>query len=326
MTRAVRVGLLALVILVWGSTWLAIKVGLEDLPPFLAAATRFLVAATILVGLSRWRGVGIPRSGRIHLALIALGALQFVLSYGAVYWAEMYIPSGLAAVLFAIHPFLVLLLAHAVIPAERITARKAVGVGLGFVGVALIFRSDLALVHPMAPVAAAVILLSPLATAVSGVGIKRWGAELHPFTLTTLPMMYGAIGLGTISFAMEDIGAARWSAGAIGSIAYLAVFGSVVAFVAYYRLLKEVAVSSLALVSYAIPVVALGLGAVLLGERLTPGAWLGAAAIVVGIVLATARRPPRSGTTPATIPGPGPPPSGPIRTPSGSRGSRIDGS
>ena len=267
-----------------------IKIGLEDLPPFLSAGVRFTIAAGILAGLSWGRGVPFPRGARLHAGLLAVGSLGFVLSYGVVYWGEQYIPSGLSAVLFATNPLFVLWIAHLALSSERITARKAMGTGLGFVGVALIFGSDLALVHPRAPLAAALTLLSPLAAALSSVGIKKWGQPFHPYTLTLLPMSYGAVGLLAISWATEDLAAARWTPAATTATLYLAVFGSVLAFVVYYRLLKEVAVSSLSLITYLFPVVAVALGWVVLDERLTGWMLAGAGLVVAGIALATARR------------------------------------
>lgn len=300
-----KAALIALICFIWGSTWLAIKLGLEDLPPFLAAGVRFSLATVVLAALSWWRGLPFPRGWGIHLWLLGLGMVQFVVSYGAVYWGELYIPSGLSAVLFATYPLFVLVLAHWLIAAERIDPRKSIGVALGFLGVVAIFRSDLALTHPLAPLAAAVTLASPLASAASSVTIKRWGRDLHPYTLTTLPMAYGAVGLLGLSLLVEDPGSAVWSPAALGSIAYLAVFGSVVAFVTYYRLLKEVAVSSLALVTYVFPVVAVALGWIVLRERLTGWELVGAAAIVAGIAIATRRR---RAVSPASSPGRGRPP------------------
>jgi drug/metabolite transporter (DMT)-like permease len=289
-SRAARAAGIAAIAFIWGSTWLAIKVGLESVPPFFSAGLRFLVAAAVLCALSWARGVPLPRGSRVHACLLGLGAINFVVNYGAVYWGEQYVSSGLTAVLFATYPLFVLLIAHAAIGAERITARKALGVVVGFAGVALIFRSDLGAYDPRATVAAAVILLSPLGAASTSVAIKKWGNDLHPYTLTTLPMTYGAVCLTAIGFATEDPRAIEWTAAAVGSIAYLAVFGSVVAFVVYYRLLKVVAVSLLALVSYAFPVVAVVLGWVVLGERLSGSTMAGAATVLAGIVLATWRR------------------------------------
>jgi drug/metabolite transporter (DMT)-like permease len=268
-TRGARWAGIAAVSFIWGSTWLAIKIGLGAMPPFLSAGMRFALAAGVLAGLSWAAGVPWPRQARTHGGLLTLGFLNFVVNYGVVYWGEQYVSSGLTAVLFATYPLFVLLIAHATIGGERITPRKAIGVALGF---------------------AAVILVSPVASALTSVGIKKWGHDLHPYTLTALPMAYGAVVLTSIGFVFEDARAIEWSAAAIGSLAYLALFGSVIAFVVYYRLLKVVPVSLLALVSYAFPIVAVVLGWLVLDERLSGSTLIGAAGVLVGIALATWRR------------------------------------
>lgn len=285
-----RAFLVVVLCLIWGSTWLAIKIGLEDLPPFLAAGVRFAIAAAILLLLARFSKVPFPRSRRAHLGLLGLGLTSFWLSYGLVYWAEQYLTSGLTAVLFATLPLFTLLLAHLVIEAERLTPRRAVGVALGFLGVVLIYQEDLRLTDPRAPTAAVILLLGPLASAAGAVAIKRWAGHVHPYHLTILPMAYGGAGLLLTSLLTEDAAAAEWSAVAIASVGYLAVFGSVIAFVIYYTLLRQVAVTTLNLLSYVFPVVAVVLGYLILGETLQPLALVGGATILAGIALATWRR------------------------------------
>lgn len=287
MSTAVRYFLISALCFIWGSTWLVIKIGLTDLPPFLSAGVRFTGAAIILLVLARVQKVALPRTWQAHLGLFGIGVCLFGVSYGVVYWVEQYLTSGLTAVIFATYPFMVLLLAHGLIPAEPITSRKAIGVIIGFLGVVLIFQSDLTMVHPRALVAAFVMLASPVAASINSVTIKRWGGHLHPYNLTMLPMTYGAICLLAISWATEDIGAAKWTPIAIGSVVYLTVFGSVIAFVAYYTLLKQVDVSLLALISYVFPVVAVILGYLVLGETMDSMSLLGSGAIVIGIAVAT---------------------------------------
>ncbi|MGH7543587.1 MAG: DMT family transporter [Gemmatimonadota bacterium] len=283
-------GLFGLLAFIWGSTWLVIKIGLADLPPFLAAGLRFALAAAVLAVLARARGVPFPRGRREHALLLGVGMSMFWASYGIVYWAEQYIPSGLTAVLFATHPFFTLILAHLVLAAERITARKALGVAIGFLGVLLVFRGDLSLDHPRGATAAAVLLLAPLASAAGNVIVKRWGTHLHAFQLSILPMAYGAAALLATSLAVEGGARIEWSPVAIGSVLYLAILGSVVAFVGYYTLLREVAVTTLNLMSYVYPVVAVVLGYLILGEVLDRLALAGAAFVLAGIAVATWRR------------------------------------
>lgn len=290
MGRVVQGTLVALLCFVWGSTWLAIKVGLTDLPPFLGAGVRFTIASAILVGVGRARGVPFPRAHRAHLLLLLVGLSSFWASYGIVYWAEQYIPSGLTAVLFATLPFFTLAFAHLIIPAERMTGRRLLGVVIGFLGVLLVFRGDLAVEHPRGAMAAGLLLLSPLLSAAGNVAVKRWGRDLDPYQLSTLPMVYGAVALLATSLWAEDLARAAWTPAAVGSVLYLAVFGSALAFVVYYTLLREVPVTTLNLISYVFPIVALVLGYLVLGEVLDRLTLAGAGLVLVGIAIATRRR------------------------------------
>ncbi len=276
--------------LIWGSTWVVIKIGLEVLPPFLSAALRFGSASAILFGLALFRGVRMPRTFGTHFFLFWHGVFGIGVSYGAVYWGEQYIPSGLSAVLFSTHPLFVMAIAHVVIHDEPVTPRKALGAIVSFVGVVLIFQTDLQFTHPLGVTGAAVTLLSPMAAAGSNVAIKRWGHHIDPYNLTAFPMGYAAILLAFASLATEDLSRVTWTPTAVASILYLSIFASVAAFIMLYTLMKQVAVSLLALISYSFPVVAVVLGFLILGERLEPRAIVGALAIVGGIAVATNAR------------------------------------
>ena len=287
MSRPISFLLIVVLCVIWGSTWPIIKIGFDALPPFLSAGSRFLVSGIVLFGLSWLQGGRLPRSGRAHLGLLGHGIVGIGLSYGVVYWGEQYIPAGLSAVLFATNPLFVLLLAHFVLASEPITLRKLLGVTLGFVGVLFIFKDELQLPDRMSEVAAAVTLVSPFVAAISVVGIKRWGQHLHPYNLTALPMTYAAGALLVVSVLTEDLSTVRWTGTAIGTVLYLALFGSVAAFVIFYTLLKQFAVSTLVFITYVFPVVAIALGYILLGETIELQSLIGTGIIMVGIVVAT---------------------------------------
>jgi drug/metabolite transporter (DMT)-like permease len=221
---------------------------------------------------------------------VVLGFGVFAVSYGVVYWSEQYLPAGLTAVLFAIHPLLVSLVAAWALPDEPLSARKLVGIAVGFAGVAVLFLDDVSLSHPRAPLAAAVLLLSPLMGALSNVAIKKHAEALHPYTIATLPMLYGGITMLATSALLEDWQRVRWSTSAVAALAFLTIFGSVLTFIMYYTLIKRVAVSRLALISYMFPVVAVFVGWIFLGERLGPRGWLGSALVLAGVALAGLRR------------------------------------
>src|SRR5437660_1398883 len=130
---------------IWGSTWLFIKIGLRDLPPITFAGIRFVLAAAILLTLALISRVPWPRTRRDWSVIAISGTLQFALNYGLVFWGEQYISSGLAAVLQSSFPAFGLVIAHFYLPYERITTKKAAGVLLGVIGVAVIFSDQLAI-------------------------------------------------------------------------------------------------------------------------------------------------------------------------------------
>src|SRR5213076_563423 len=126
-------------------TWLFIKLGLADLPPLTFAGIRFLIASLILIGLILARGLRWPRQRRDWLVIAVVGLLQFSLNYGLVFWGEQRISSGLAAVLQSTFPSFGLVIAHFYLPNERLTAKKVIGVLLGFTGVAIIFSQQISI-------------------------------------------------------------------------------------------------------------------------------------------------------------------------------------
>jgi drug/metabolite transporter (DMT)-like permease len=285
-SKTVRFAALATIILIWGSTWAAIRLGLEGIPPFAGVALRFAVASVVLLGLAWVRGVPLGRSRVERRLWWVNGLCTFVLTYGLVYWAEQRVPSGLTSVLFATFPLFVALLAQAALPAERLTARSVVGVVAGFAGVAVIFSEDLAaLAEPGAGRAAAVLLVAPLAAAVSNVAVKRWGRGVHPLSLTAVPMGLAAGIMGAATLVFERDRPLVLDAVSVGTVLYLAVFGSAVTFYLYFWLLERMEATRLSLVTYLSPVVAVLLGAVLFGERVTARIVLGGLLVIAGVAV-----------------------------------------
>jgi drug/metabolite transporter (DMT)-like permease len=285
-SKTVRLAALATIILIWGSTWAAIRLGLEGIPPFAGVALRFAVASVVLLGLAWVRGVPLGRSRVERRLWWVNGLCTFVLTYGLVYWAEQRVPSGLTSVLFATFPLFVALLAQAALPAERLTARSVVGVVAGFAGVAVIFSEDLAaLAEPGAGRAAAVLLVAPLAAAVSNVAVKRWGRGVHPLSLTAVPMGLAAGIMGAATLVFERGRPLVLDAVSVGTVLYLAVFGSAVTFYLYFWLLERMEATRLSLVTYLSPVVAVLLGAVLFGERVTARFVLGGLLVIAGVAV-----------------------------------------
>lgn len=287
----VAVATFLLLVLIWGTTWAVIRVGLVGVPPFTAASLRFLFASLLLLALAPRFHAKLTGGAREWKVWIASGVFTFAGSYGVVYWSEQWVPSGLAAILFATYPLCVALLARALLPGDRLRPIAFAGIVLGFAGVAILFSEDLRrLGGPNVAKAAIVFLLSPISSAFGTVLAKRGGAGIHPIAMNVLPMAIGAAILGGCALAFERDVPLHWTGAAIASLAYLTVVGTAVAFTCYFWLLAHFSATRLSLITYGTPVVAVLVGSVWLGERLTPRVLVGAAVILSGVILAGRRK------------------------------------
>jgi drug/metabolite transporter (DMT)-like permease len=209
---------------IWGSTWLFIKVGLEDLPPFTFAGIRFVIACLILFCLIRLRGISLPSTRRDWGLLAVTGVLSFCLNYGLVFWGEQYISSGLAAVLQATLPAFGLVFAHLHLPGERMTWTKILGVVLGFSGVVVVFSHQLAIAGGKALAGSVALVLSAFFAAYSNVLVKAYGRKLEPAILSGGQMFFGLIPLLLIGIPLEgNPFHYHWTPMALVALLYLAV-------------------------------------------------------------------------------------------------------
>ncbi|HEY3121605.1 MAG TPA: EamA family transporter, partial [Vicinamibacteria bacterium] len=275
----------ALICLIWGSTWVAIKVGLAGVPPFLGAGLRFLLSAAI-VGLllaARRRRIELTRDDKI--CVLSLGLLVFWLDYGCVYWAELHISSGLTAVLFSTMPLMTALLSAFWTRSETLHARKVAGILVGVVGTAILFwpHERLGMIQSLGMLSA---LTGSLCAAVNLVVMKKHGRHSDPFVLNFLGMALGALCLLLMSAALERWTTAVWTRSNVLAIVYLSLFGSVIAFSAYYYLVKRLDATIVSLSTLIIPIVALALGRAFLGETVTPAAIVGIVTILAGVGVA----------------------------------------
>jgi drug/metabolite transporter (DMT)-like permease len=281
--------------LIWGSTWLFIKLGLADLPPVSFAGIRFVVAAAVLWAIVAIRRTALPKGARAFAFLALTGFLVFSVNYGLVFWGEARTSSGLAAVLQATIPAFGLVLSHALLPSDRMTPPKVLGVALGIAGVAVIFSDRAALAGSDALRGGAAIVGSAFAVALANVLVKARGASFDPVILSAVQMTFGLVPLVAAGFVLEGSPLSfRWTPRALVSLLYLALVGSVVAFLLFYWLLRRMDVTKVLLISLVTPVLAVALGAAVLGERLGARAFLGTALILVGVFLGV-RRPARAG-------------------------------
>ena len=270
-------------VLIWSSTWVAIKIGLEDLPPLLGAGIRFGVAGVGLLAIARLMGRPLRTDARLA-AVLAL--LPFAAAYGLIYWGEQYVPSGLAAVLFGIMPLYSAVLASLLLAGEPLRGRLVAGIAVALAGLALAFGETLELGHSEYALAAAIACAAaPFASAIGNVAIKRDGGALDAVVLNGWAMLAGGALLLAVSAAAEAW-EVTWSARAVGSIAYLAAIGSAVPFVTLTILLRELPAVTVSYITLLLPFGALAFGAALYDETVTLPAVAGAALVAGGLAVA----------------------------------------
>lgn len=272
---------------IWGSTWLFIKLGLEDLPPITFAGIRFVIACAIILLIMRARHVSLSSDRRDWLLLVVTGVLSFTLNYGLIFWAEQHISSGLAALLQATTPAFGLVIAHIHLPAERMTWAKIAGVVLGVFGVGVVFSNQLSLAGGLALAGCIAVVASSIFVAYSNVLIKAHGKNLEPSILAAGQMFFGLVPLLLIGIPLEGNPLHyHWTPLALVSLFYLAIVGSVIAFLLYYWLIHNMDVTKTMMISLVTPVVAVLLGMIVLNEKLDWRTIAGGAMIMSGIALA----------------------------------------
>jgi drug/metabolite transporter (DMT)-like permease len=277
--------LYGLICLIWGSTWVGIKVGLVGVPPFLAAGLRFLLSAGVAALVLAWRRTPLRLTRDDRICVLSLGLLVFWLDYACVYWAETYISSGLTAVLFSTMPLMTALLSAFWARSEKLSTRKIAGIVVGVAGTVLLFwpTERLGIMEALAMLST---LAGSLLAAINLVTMKKHGQHSDPFVLNVLGMAIGATGLLAMSAALEQWSAVVWTRSNVLAVLYLSLVGSVVAFSIYYYLIKRLDATSVSLTTLIIPIVALALGRVFLQEVVTPTAIVGIVTVLAGVGVA----------------------------------------
>jgi drug/metabolite transporter (DMT)-like permease len=272
--------------IIWGSTYLAIRYAVETIPPLYTAGLRHLVAGAILLLWCFWKKLR-PTGAQLRASVI-IGALFFLGGHGALHWAEQRISSGLASLLIATEPIFVFLLACAAERRWRMNARLLVGIVLGLGGVALLFGKNSLMAGPGMMTAAVVTLLGAVSWAVGIVYSRRSHLSGHPLLLSALSLISGSLLLliaGTVAgegrgFHFAAVSQRSWMA-----LAYLTLFGSVIAFTAYNWLLEHYSPTLVATHTYVNPIVAVLLGWLLAHEAVTWNVVLAGAMVIGAVVL-----------------------------------------
>jgi drug/metabolite transporter (DMT)-like permease len=278
---------------VWGSTFLAIRIGVHEVPPFLFAAMRFLVAGLVLYGWMIARGERSP-SGRQWMSVVLLALLIFVVDYGLLFWAEQRVPSGIAAVMMATIPVFMALSESVFLRTQRLTVRLALALLIGIGGVAVLMSHSLNLGGaPIDRAGAVALIVGSLSWSIASVLTRRLPLPASKVMSSGAQMLAGGVmlaftaaGFGEFrNFRLSTVSSGAWFA-----LLYLIVAGSIVGFTAYVWLIHHESPTKVGTYAYVNPVVAVVLGYFLGGEALGLRTILGTLFVLISVVVITTTR------------------------------------
>ena len=276
----------ATICVVWGTTYLFIAIALETVPPLLLTGSRFVIAGGVMLGIAKARGERIPSDLRTLANLALIGFLMVGVGNLAVVWAELWVPSGLAALLVATAPFWMAIIERFRSSGERVSLQSGIGMTLGFVGVALLVSPGISGKWSIN------FLLGALAIQVGGI-CWQLGSAHGKYNLAHVPLMasaalqmlFGGTIVTVVGFAIGEASSFSLTPRTFAALAYLTIFGSIIAYSAYVFALAHLRTTITSLYAYVNPVVAVFLGWLILSEPLTAKAIMAMIVILVGVAL-----------------------------------------
>jgi len=277
-----------LVYVLWGSTYLAMRIAVRDLPPYVAGATRYLIAGPIMLLACALLGRKIRINRQDFVRLLLIGVLLLSMGNIGVLWAEEYVSSGLAALIVALVPIWVVILEAWVFRAGRVTAQGLIGLSLGIAGLLLLLwprivsgthlgRQEL--------LGCGILAAASFAWALGSIFSHRFDLTVDVFASAAWQMTLGGLVNGVIALLSGQFLKAHWAAPALGAIGYLVVCGSWIGYTSYIYLLEHVPTAKVATYAYVNPIVALILGWLILRERVDIFMLVGTAIIIASVAL-----------------------------------------
>ncbi|MDH4090534.1 MAG: EamA family transporter [Cyclobacteriaceae bacterium] len=277
---------LGAICLIWGTTYLALRIGVLHFPPFLLVAIRQVVAGALLGGFVLTVGDATLPSWRNIMRQAIAGFFMITLGNGLVARAEILIPSGVAAIICSLMPMMVILINLAVNKQEKPTIPISIGVIVGLAGIFIMFGEHITEFSKLEhQIGIFLIFVAVLSWALGSVWLKLKNAEGNLFLNASLQMLFGGLWLIPCSLLFDDFSTLHWSMEAAFSLAYLIVFGSIIAYACYSYALRKLPMTILSLYAYVNPVVAVTLGWLVLDEKLNLKIFLAIAITVAGIYI-----------------------------------------
>ncbi len=277
---------LAAVCIIWGTTYLVLRVGVMQFPPFLFSSIRFLIAGPILLAVTYLAGQWTTPSGKVVFQQAISGLFMAALGVGVVGWAEMYVSSGLAAIICSVMPVWVILINLIIGNDERPTLPIIIGLAVGLAGIMIIFSEHLGEFGDVKyRWGIFLTFFANINWAIGSVWTKRNSGDSNPFINASIQMFFGGVFLIPLSLLFDDYLKIQWTPGVWVALIYLILVGSVAAYACYSYAIKKLPMTLVSLYAYINPLVAVVLGWLILSEKLNLRISLGILITIAGIYI-----------------------------------------
>jgi len=277
---------LALVCIIWGTTYLALRVAVTNFPPFLFSSIRQIIAGIILLFIIKYAMKESWPSKKVWLAQAFAGLLMITFGNGLVAWGELYVNSGLASIICSIMPIWVLIINLFLTPTEKPNWQTILGITLGLIGIVLIFGQDLdGFNEQNYTLGIVAIVIANISWAYASIWVKKHHQTSSPFSNAAIQMICGGVMLGVLSPVVDDYTTIHWNEAFFYSMFYLIIFGSLVAYTCYAYAIKHLPMTLVSMYAYINPLVAVFLGWIWLNEEINRSTLLAMFITLVGIYL-----------------------------------------
>lgn len=273
------------VCVIWGTTYLVIRIGVGHMPPMLFAGIRWVIAGAAFMTVLKWRGTSLPKANEmVHLAVVGLALIGF--GNGLVVFAEQWIPSGLAALLITTVPFFMVGMESLLPKGPKLNATILTGLIMGLAGVCLIFGKDIKyLADPDNRIGVLALLGAVIFWSIGSLYSKYVKVDVHPLMGASVQMLMAGIVLSAIGISIGELPRLRFEINGLLSLAYLVVVGSFIGYTSYIYAIAKLPLSLISTYAYINPVIALFLGWIVLDEKLDFQTAIAAAVIIAGVFI-----------------------------------------
>jgi drug/metabolite transporter (DMT)-like permease len=275
---------------IWGSSFAWIKIAVDEIPPATLVAWRMTLGAVGMVGmLLVWR-VRLPRGARELAPLAVMGAINAAIPIFLISWGEQFVDSGTAAVLNSLVPIFSLVIAGLALRTEPVTALRVAGLTLGFIGAAMLAGRELELrTDASGLIGALAVVLAAVSYAAGASYAKYRIGHTHRYVVAGGTLVFAALYMWALALVADGGFIVPAQLDTIVSIAWLGILGSFVAYLLFFFLIEHLGATMASMVTYMFPVIGVGIGVLLLGERMDAWLAIGTALVVIGIVVVTLR-------------------------------------